>query len=476
MGERLTTAVVGAGPAGLLFSLIGKVVMGDRWTVLLYDKREAYVRTHRLRLAPEPFVAIQRDLRDPRFDAFIAFCEEHRFSPEVNLLESMLTTTLAEIGVVKTVREITNLDGLTADTIVAADSVHSTVREIVRGRVQPATHTHERIARLRVTGDDLPARLGVVDQFRLSKLLGSLVDYRMNRNGFAEVDLFLTREEHALVARLGASPKHPAPITSRDVSKLQGPMLRSVVAHLERGGRRVVVSSTFELEHVVMPRVSFEAGGTPVFLLGDAAISLPFFRGMACLASCAHALARAHASGHLDEYDRDVAEIVRREVAIVRARAQVVRGLRELVRVSSLLPFPIQSWWLSAARDPEPDRASPSAGFNLLVASVAGLLAAAYLLRPGLALLAFPVQATGGIVYRWTLRLEPGPHRYVRRIWEAQMAILLVVALGLAATKRGSPLVPLAWWMLGAAFAAGIYLFEWLVGRRLATAKVDDGS
>jgi hypothetical protein len=250
-------------------------------------------------------------------------------------------------------------------------------------------------------------------------------------------------------------------------------MLRSVVAYLERGGRRVVVSSTFELEHVVMPRVSFEATGRPVFLLGDAAISLPFFRGMACLASCAHALARAHASGHLDEYDRDVAEIVRREVAIVRARAQFIRGLRELVRVSSLLPFPIQSWWLSAARDPEPDRASPSAGFNLLVAIVAGLLAAAGLLRPGLALLAFPVQAAGGIVYRWTLRLEPGPHRYVRRIWEAQMAILLVVALGLVATRRGNALVPLAWWMLGAAFAAGIYLFEWLVGRRLATAKAD---
>jgi 2-polyprenyl-6-methoxyphenol hydroxylase-like FAD-dependent oxidoreductase len=469
----LTTAVIGAGPAGLLFSLLGKIVMGEGWTVRLYDKRESYARTHRLRLAPEVYAAIQQDLHDPRFDRLMDFCAEHRFSPEINALEATLTELVGELGVVKTVREITSLDDLAADTIVGADSVHSTVRELVRGHVRPTGHTHERVARLRVTGDDLPARLSVLDQFRLSKVLGSLVDYRLNRNGFAELDLFLADDEHALVRRLGASPKQPVPITARDVGKLEGPMLRAVVAQMERGGRRVEVYSTFELEHVVMPRVSFECAGRRVFLLGDAAVSLPFFRGMACLAACAHSLARAHASGHFEAYEREVAEIVRREVTIVRARAQFVRGLRELVRVSSLLPFPIQSWWVSAARDPEPDHASPSAAFNLLVAAFAGLLASAGLLRPWISLLAFPAQAAGGIVYRWTLRLEPGPHRYVRRIWEIEMAILFVGILVLVATKRASFALAIAWWILGAAFAVGIYLFEWLVGRRLARANVD---
>ena len=91
----LTTAVVGAGPAGLLFTLIGKILMGERWDVRLYDKRESYVRTHRLRMAKEPYLAIGQDLQDSRFDALLSFLGEHHFTPEVNLLEAKLTELLA---------------------------------------------------------------------------------------------------------------------------------------------------------------------------------------------------------------------------------------------------------------------------------------------------------------------------------------------------------------------------------------------
>lgn len=58
----LATAVIGAGPAGLLFSLIGKLSMGEAWELQLFDKRESYVRTHRLRMDPELYLAIQKAL------------------------------------------------------------------------------------------------------------------------------------------------------------------------------------------------------------------------------------------------------------------------------------------------------------------------------------------------------------------------------------------------------------------------------
>jgi 2-polyprenyl-6-methoxyphenol hydroxylase-like FAD-dependent oxidoreductase len=469
------TAVIGAGPAGLLFCLIGKLLMGEAWTVHLHDKRAAYARTHRLRLAPEPYLAIADDLRSPVFDALVAMLREEHFSPEINRLEEHLSSALAELGVTKTVRDVRtladlDLDGL--DTIVAADSVHSTLRELVRGPIAPEVRTHERLARLRVTGDDLPERLGVVDQFRLAKLLGSVVDYRINRNGFAEVDLFLSEREHALVHALGASPKEPVPVTGAVLAGLEGTLLRAVVDHLARGGREVVLHSTFALEHVVMPRVSFEAEGKRVFLVGDAAASLPFFRGMACLASCAHALARAHATGRFEAYDDDVARIVRREIGIVRGRARSIRGLRELVRLSALLPFPIQSWWLSAARPPAEGKASPSLGFHVLIAAVAYALLALGLLHPWLALACVPAEATGGFVYRWTIALEPGPHRYVRRVWEVQIAAVLVAGVGLAALGRASWLAAAAWWPLGAFFAVGIYVFEGTVQRSLDRAKI----
>jgi 2-polyprenyl-6-methoxyphenol hydroxylase-like FAD-dependent oxidoreductase len=469
----LTTAVIGAGPAGLLFSLLGKIAMGDGWTVHLYDKRETYARTHRLRIAADPCIAVGRDLRDPRFDAFLAFLREHGFAPEINVLESRLTELLADMGVVKTIREIRTLEDVDADTVVGADSVRSTVRELVRGSVRPRAYTHARVARLRVVGPDLPARLGLADQFRLSKVLGSLVDYRLNSNGFAEVDLFVTVREHALVAALGASPKTPIAVTPAMLRDLKDPLLRAVVEELERGGREVLLYSTFQLEQTVMPQVSFVAGGKPVFLVGDAAVSLPFFRGMACLVSCAHALARAHAARAFEQYERDVSAIVRREMAIVRARAQVLRGLREIVRLSSMLPFPIQSWWLSAAREPVPDVLSPSGWFNAAIATSAATLASLALVSPWLALLALPTQLGGGFVYRWTLALEPGPHRHVRRIWEVQMAVVLALSLVLVAIGRASLVAPAAWWLLGAAFAAGIYAYEIVVARRVARSTVD---
>lgn len=483
----MTTAVVGAGPAGLMFSLVSRLLferMGgdrERWTLRLYDKRETYVRIHRLRMAKEPYLAIQRDVDDRRFDALIAFLEEHHYSPEVNLLEAKLTELLGELGVRKEVLEVTSLDQLREPgtlTVVAADSVHSTIRELVRGDVAPTRYTHERVARVRVVGDELPPRLGVVDQYRLSKVLGSVVDYRLNQNGFAEIDLFLTEEEHEHVRALGASPKDPVEITSRMVAR--APLFRAIVANLERDSRKILLQSTFALEHTVMPRVAFEVDGTHVFLLGDAGVSLPFFRGMACLASCAQALAHVHCAMLEDDtevarsYDRQVAAIVKREVAIVRSRASLVRRLRELARVSAMLPFPIQSWWLSAAREPEPDKISAGTTFNALIALAAAGCAATGYVSPWLAIVSLPLEVAGGIAYRWTLDLEPGPHRHLRRVWEVQIAIVLVGGVIAALTRRAHVVAALWWWILGLAFVGGIYVFEVFIARRLRRAQLGE--
>src|SRR5262245_58285786 len=253
-GARLTTAVIGAGPAGLLFCVIGRVLHARRggereaWALRLFDKRDEYVRTHRLRLDPAPFVEIQRELDDPRFDGFVGFLREHDHCPEVNVLEQRLLALAGELGVRRERLAIgpgpdeVGLAGLRARleaegavTIVGADSVHSAVREAVRGGVEPVRFTHQRVARLRVVGPGLPERLGVVDRYRLSKVLGSLLDYRLNRNGFAEVDLFLGEREHDSVRSLGGTPSAPARITARALSRLRAPLFRRIVDHLERG-------------------------------------------------------------------------------------------------------------------------------------------------------------------------------------------------------------------------------------------------
>src|SRR5262249_61624395 len=91
---RIATVVVGAGPAGLLFTIVARILHERRggkpgaWPLYLFDKRAAYERNHRLRIAPGPYREIARDLDHPGFDALLRFLEEHRFSPEVNRLEA----------------------------------------------------------------------------------------------------------------------------------------------------------------------------------------------------------------------------------------------------------------------------------------------------------------------------------------------------------------------------------------------------
>lgn len=518
----LTTAVIGAGPAGLLFCLVGRLLHArsgvdpETWALRLYDKREAYARTHRLRMDPEPYLAMQRDVDDRRFDALVDFLREDHFTPEVNALESRLSELLAELGVVKSRLEIGDgpgetslsalrskleaeslLDARTTFTIVAADSVHSVIREQVRGQAKQVRHTHERVARVRVLGDGLLARLGVIDQYRLSKVLGSVVDYRLNRNGFAEVDLFLTTREHDAVKQLGATPAEPVPISASMLAKLQAPLFRAIVANLERGGRKVLLQSTFQLEHTIMPKLAFEIAEPKahVFLVGDAGVSLPFFRGMACLAACAHSLARAHcdfvtakgANGEervalLRRYDSEANVIKAREIGIVASRARLVRVLREVVRVSSLLPFPIQSWFLTTSdRDRVGDRATVGLFANVVLALLAASVAVAGVLLDAhwLGWSALPIELAGGAAYRATLSFEPGPHRLVRRVWELQIAAALVSGAALTAwsSSASGHLTNASgvvfWLVLGGAFVAGIFAYERVVASWLTSAELD---
>lgn len=462
-------------------------------------------------MAPSAYQQMQEALSDARFDAFMTFLEGCDFGPEVNLLEERLVELLHEVGGRRELCAIGNGEGETSlaavrenlvseceietatpFTVVAADSVHSSVREWVRGKVSPVRRTHEQIARIRIVGEALPSRLGAADQVRLSKVLGSVLDYRLNRNGFAEVDLFLSPREFALVRDLDATPKSPVRLDSAQLGRVRAPLFRGIVEHLERGlggaRREVLLQSTFRLEHARMPKLTFARPDLSghVFLIGDAGVSLPFQRGMSCLAHCALSLARIHVEllssedpevreGAIARYDREVDTIVERELAIVQTRAQLVRTLREIVRLSALLPFPIQSWWLRAP-DAEPRAGRLSLWFflNLLLATSAFALAiggSLLTLTHAVAWLAVPTQALGGVAYHAALAFEGGPHRLVRRIWEIQIAALFFAGVGLfvrtyatTGRVRWGP-EPLWWLILAAAFVAGLYVFEGVVSR-----------
>ncbi len=531
MSERtapaLATVVVGAGPAGLLFCVTARLLQAERggqdeaWPIFLFDKRSRYERTHRLRIDPEPFRAIQAAVDDPRFDELVAFLDGCHFSPVVNDLEHELEALALEVGVVKELvavgpdddavpvtalpsflRSSGRIPSQTPVTIVGADSVHSTVAAAVRGETDAIEHTHQTVARLRVCGTQLPTHLGRLDRYRLSKVLGSVVDYRLNANGFAEVDVFLAGEAHDRVAALGATPAHPVLLTPTVTSAVGAPLLERLVAHLRDGfggePNRVELQSTFRLEHRYLERLvhplpsaappwsapdgaTADAPPTEVFLVGDAAISLPFFRGMACMAACVLSLARVHldlvagAADAAPRYDREAAAIRRQELAVVRARARLVRGACEFARVSALVPFPLQTWLLSLpAHDRRGGRVTAGVALNVGIAAVATVLAVAGGTRWWAAL---ALEAVGGFLYRATGELE-GENSLVRTVWRTQIAALLVggVTCAVVATMHaGGPtevIAAVTWFLFGIAFVVGLEAFDGISRRWFAQAHL----
>ncbi len=522
------TAVVGAGPAGLLFCLVSRlrwIVDGRdvaQWPLYLFDKRERYERSHRLRIDPAPFAEIQRGLRHPRFDELMRFLHEHGFRPEVNRLEEKLASLVRQVGIE---REITAVGAGPGEadlatlrsrleaagrlhrnghlSIVAADSVHSATRELARGADPAVERLHHVVARLQIAGPGLPEHLTYVERFKLAKVLGSALDYRVNSNGYAEVDLFLTPAEHVHVEELGATPRRPVHVTADSVpaAPFFSAIVRSFEAGFGAGHCEVSVHSTFRLEHRYQSRAAFDLHdlNVSVFLVGDAAISLPFFRGMAALAASVDALVDAQtqwAAATLTgerrfagpAYQARMVEIREREIRTVEARSELLNIAREFVRLSSQVPFPIQQWFLSNDRPPvRGGRFTGGVAANLLFAIAALVVALGAPLAGGLIwpplgwlwLLAMPLQLLGGGMYQATQSHEPSDNPLLAAVWRIQIAALLIGGVPitlLSSWVQGRPAQLFGlfgWLLLGGAFAAGMRTYERIEHRRWVSGGLD---
>lgn len=504
------TVVVGAGPAGLLFCLVAAIRAGGKDpAIYLVDKRASYERSHRLRIDRRPYETVRTQLDHPLFDQLIDFLEIENFRPAANQLEAKLEELVGELGITKRQLVIGRGEGevdlielrarLEASRtlepggdllVVGADSVKSATRALVASEADSVEHVHQTVARLRIDGDALPQSIDLVRQLKIAKLLGSAIDYRFNQNGFAEIDLFLSPEEHRMVEALGARPVAPVELTQRLLDGLDAPLFASVFDHLERGlsesTNRVSIHSTFRLEHRFQRKVGFVGGesigpSTAVCLAGDAAVSLPFFRGMACLMACVDQLAMVHADlasasaerrdleGGAERYDMAVASIREREVATVESRARAVRAARELVRVSSMAPFPIQTWLLSLRQTPSP-RTDRRFTMPLIMTTLLVVIAAALaVLSPVIGvvgLLCIPVQAGAGALYRSDLASPRQPNRAMAVVCRLQVLGLMLAGLAIAVAnpfdsgwwvRAGAAI---GWWVLGLVFVAGMYVFE----------------
>jgi hypothetical protein len=513
--HRLVTAVIGAGPAGSMFCFVSRLlaiksqIPPKIWRIILLDKRNEYQRSHRLVIDRKVYKSCQKEMNDQIFDSLIEFLEKNSFAPRVNELETFLSLAISQLGVEKRVLTLGNSPGDTSFaalrkdfeenqlidsedllTIVGADSVHSTVRTTLGPRLVLEHSTHEHLARFLVRGRAIPEKIHAFERYRLAKILGSVVMYYPKNSENAEVDLFLSAKEFQVISSLGANPKTPVFLNLKDPLFRDAPFLKRILQQLSRGLSddpcEVFLISTFQLEHAVCPTRVFKMPeiNAFAFLVGDAAIALPFQRGMAALLKSVSSLASAHLNLLRSpstvekiafDYDKAVGKIVEEELNIVRARAKLVRGLKEFFRISAILPFPIQSWFLSHEDRAEKWEALSSWRVINFICAVSAFCIAfgkndAHSIG-WMMLLGLFSQTLGGFLYRATLEYERPPFRTLKSIWAIQISAWFITGtykmLSEPSKSFGSSemLYGTIWWFGGIFFIFGIYAFEFLSTR-----------
>ncbi len=536
--ETFATVVIGAGPAGLLFSLINRICLDKRnissskWPLFLLEKRTKYVRNHRLQLDKSEFERIQKKIDSLHFDKFIEFLKDTNYKPVINQLETFLTQALNEFGISQTICDVGNslgqssLQAIKANlphsfsqenqlwTIVGADSVRSTVSGMFGNDKGRITGIHEYLIRLKLLGEHLPKSINIAENFRLSKVLSSVISYRFNKNGFAEMDLFLNPSEYDAISRLNPSPKDPINLTKKLLNQLNAPFFQQVIlafieSNSEASLQQIQLQSSFKLEHSInrsQVRYLKELNAYG-FLIGDAAISLPFQRGMTAMIKCAYQLSEVlfsmfdqlafNTSTHSLQQFESIANryqvqsklIAKKEIKIVSYRASLVHGLRQFIRISAMLPFPIQSWLLGYETNSSGKSLNIAHFFlNLVFACSASLcLGAAFfvILHDNefwssfiFILIGSLLQFMGGFIYRANFTFPNQIHIFIKRIWQIQIVSWMLFGIGIILFKsiKISSLIGIlfttAWWIGGILFVIGLVLFDqlgkyWIQGSKL---------
>ena len=526
--KTFATVVIGAGPAGLVFSFINRICLEQhnisplQWPLLLLEKRTKYVRNHRLLLDKSEFERVQKQLDSLHFDKFIEFLKETNYKPVINELEIFLTQALNEFGISQTICDVgnsleqTSLQTIKANlpdvfsqenqlwTIVGADSVRSTITGMLGNDKGRITGVHEYLIRLKLVGDHLPKSINIAENYRLSKVLSSVLSYRFNKNGFAEMDLFLNSKEYDKISRLNANPKNPINLTKELLDQLNAPFFQQVIlafieSNSEASLQQIQLQSSFKLEHSInRSRVRYlEELNAYGFLIGDAAISLPFQRGMTAMIKCAYQLSEVlfsiydqlsvHTPVHPSQQLESIANryqvqsdlIAKKEVKIVSSRASLVKGLRQFIRISAMLPFPIQSWLLGYESNSSGKSLNMAHFFlNLAFAFSASLcLGASFFLilqdNEFWSSLIFIfigslLQFMGGFIYRANFTFPNQIHIFIKRIWQIQIVSWMLLGIGIMLFKsiKINSLIGIlfttAWWIGGILFVIGLVLFDQL--------------
>lgn len=340
---RGTVLFVGGGPVALWTAIQLRLLLPMQ-DVLVVEKRPGYARHHVVRLDP---AAMHTPLAE-RSAVLRKMLASVPLTIAIADLERQLAALASLLGIRVTYEcEYPAIPCSNVVAIVGADGAHSAVRRLHFNNALQTYDGTMYAVELRYDAQHA-APLSGVQQYALIKAAGRLISEHVSHGTRVSVRFVVSGAEY--VAFSGATAA--APWTFAQTANMPPAVLRAMRlwlgarAHyagetrLRRTDREAVRFATSECISSVSlapyRSVCFSRAGTPkrapIFLVGDAAFGVPFFRalnnGLRCGTALAHVLARLLGEGidTREAYESYVSLLADTEIESVRAR----RGMMDI--------------------------------------------------------------------------------------------------------------------------------------------------
>ncbi|RUR10849.1 NAD(P)/FAD-dependent oxidoreductase [Legionella sp. km772] len=315
--------IVGAGPVGL-FTAIEMKLHNPRLNITILERNEEYSRHHILHLEKDSLE------NSKAYTAFPSVRALNGFVP-TSEIEATFLQLAQELGVdIQRGINITNRKTLleqfpTAHTIIGADGAHSTIRKQFFGDEKIIDNNLQYIVELKYQAKGATSRLPVITYVPALGQIAHLLTENVGKlkNGTTPVSLFIfvDRETYDEIRKT----KNAQLKDLQNTNKRMGTLLNTIRPWLSL--RRVAVGEEIILGSEKINGVAlniFQSAhfakrlfGKSIYLVGDAAAGVPFFRALNAGLIAATLTAKTialHHSPNLDQLNDELSALMYKEI------------------------------------------------------------------------------------------------------------------------------------------------------------------